>query len=102
MSDRATAAAPGGADRSKVLLAFALVYVIWGSTYLAIRYALETMPPFLMAAVRFLIAGALVYAWTRLRGAERPTRAQWRATTIAGVLLLFGGNGAVVWAEQHL
>ena len=101
MSDRAAPPA-AGADRTKVLVAFALVYVIWGSTYLAIRFALETMPPFLMAAVRFLIAGALVYAWTRLRGASRPTATEWRASTIAGVLLLFGGNGAVVWAEQHL
>src|SRR5918999_1791287 len=102
MSDRATAAAPGGADRSKVLIAFALVYVIWGSTYLAIRYALETMPPFLMAAVRFLIAGALVIAWTRWRGAPRPTAVEWRTAAIAGGLLLLGGNGAGGWAEQHL
>jgi drug/metabolite transporter (DMT)-like permease len=102
MSDRSPRAGSGGAVRSKVLVAFGLIYIIWGSTYLAIRYALETMPPFLMAAVRFLIAGVLVYGWSRLRGAARPTRAEWRAATVAGVLLLFGGNGAVVWAEQHL
>lgn len=101
MSDRSTAPA-GRADRSTVLIAFGLVYVIWGSTYLAIRYALETMPPFLMAAVRFLIAGALVIAWSRWRGAPRPSAPEWRAAAITGVLLLLGGNGAVVWAEQHL
>jgi drug/metabolite transporter (DMT)-like permease len=83
-----------------VLTAFGAVYVIWGSTYLAIRYAIETLPPFLMAGVRFLLAGAILYAWS-MRGTPRnPTREEWRAAAIIGGLLLLGGNGAVVWAEQ--
>lgn len=90
------------ASRAKLVAAFAAVYVIWGSTYLAIRFAIETIPPFFMAGARFLIAGGVLYAWVRLRGAERPTRAQWGAATIVGGLLLLGGNGAVVWAEQYV
>jgi drug/metabolite transporter (DMT)-like permease len=86
--------------RYRLLLAFAAVYLVWGSTYLAIRVAIETMPPFLMAGVRFLIAGAVLYGWARLRGAPRGTWAEWRAAVIIGVLLLVGGNGGVVWAEQ--
>ncbi len=86
--------------RLRLLIAFAAVYLIWGSTYLAIRVAIETLPPFLMAAVRFLIAGSVLYAWARLRGAPHPTRAEWRAAAIVGVLLLAGGNGGVVWSEQ--
>ena len=86
--------------RLRLLLAFAAVYLVWGSTYLAIRIAIETTPPFLMAAARFLVAGGLLYGWARLRGAPRPTGPEWRAAAIAGVLLLAGGNGGVVWAEQ--
>ncbi len=84
----------------RVALAFAAVYLVWGSTYLAIRFAIETVPPFTMAAVRFLIAGALLYVWARLRGAARPSRREWRDALVVGGLLLLGGNGAVVWAEQ--
>src|SRR2546427_11158481 len=76
------------------------IYTIWGSTYLAIRFAIETLPPFLMAAIRFLIAGGLLYGWMSLRGAPRPTRANWKAATIVGGLLLLGGNGEVTTAEQ--
>lgn len=86
--------------RLRLLIAFAAVYLIWGSTYLAIRIAIETIPPFLMAAVRFLIAGGALYGWARLRGAPHPTPTEWRAAVIVGVLLLAGGNGGVVWAEQ--
>jgi drug/metabolite transporter (DMT)-like permease len=86
--------------RMRLIAAFAAVYVIWGSTYLAILFAIETLPPFLMAGVRFLIAGALLYGWMRLRGAPRPSGVHWRSATIVGGLLLLGGNGAVVWAEQ--
>jgi drug/metabolite transporter (DMT)-like permease len=89
--------------RFKLLTAFAAIYVIWGSTYLAIRFAIETLPPFLMASARFLIAGALLYAWSRLYGrAARPTREQWRAAAVVGVLLLLGGNGLVVWAQTRV
>jgi len=84
----------------QVVAAFAAVYVVWGSTYLAIRFAIETLPPLLMASVRFLMAGSLMYAWSRARGAARPTRAQWRAAALVGGLLFVGGNGAVVVAEQ--
>ncbi|MFO0980933.1 MAG: EamA family transporter [Planctomycetota bacterium] len=90
------------ASRVQVLLAFAAVYVIWGSTYLAIRYAIETMPPFLMAGARFSIAGAGLYAFARARGAVRPELRHWRSAAIAGVLLLLGGNGAVVWSELRV
>jgi len=85
--------------RWRIALAFLSIYTIWGSTYLAIRFAIETFPPFLMAAVRFLIAGGVLYAWTRLRCAPSPTRANWKAATIVGGLLLLGGNGGVTRAE---
>ena len=87
-------------SEARLLAAFAAVYLIWGSTYLAIRFAIETLPPFLMAGVRFTIAGGLLYGWTRLRGAEAPLRVHWRSAAIVGGLLLLGGNGGVVWAEQ--
>src|ERR1700752_3008282 len=75
-------------DSVKVALAFLAIYIVWGSTYLAIRYAVETIPPFLMGGTRFLVSGALLYAWARARGAPRPTKLQWRDATIAGVLML--------------
>ncbi|HET9949922.1 MAG TPA: EamA family transporter [Longimicrobiales bacterium] len=93
-------AAPGQPATGSLVAAFAAVYVIWGSTYLAIRWAIETTPPLLMAAARFLLAGGMVYAWVRARGARRPTGAEWRAAAIAGGLMLGGGNGGVVVAEQ--
>ncbi len=99
MADRGAGA---GGTRSRVLLAFAAVYVVWGSTYLAIRFAIATIPPFLMAGTRFLIAGAILFAWGRQRGAARPSRVHWRTTAIVGALLLVGGNGGVVWAEQRV
>ncbi|HEU4631271.1 MAG TPA: EamA family transporter [Gemmatimonadaceae bacterium] len=89
-------------SRARILAAYATVYVVWGSTYLAIRYAIQTLPPFLMAAVRFLIAGLLLLGWARLRGAPWPARGQWRNVALVGAFLLFGGNGAVVWAEQRV
>lgn len=88
--------------RAQLLAAYAIVYVVWGSTYLAIHYAIETLPPFLMGAVRFLVAGALLAGWARLRGAPGPTAAQWRAAAVIGGFLLFGGNGAVIWAEARV
>ncbi|MEO8294828.1 MAG: EamA family transporter [Gemmatimonadota bacterium] len=88
--------------RWQLVLAFASVYIIWGSTYLAIRFAIATIPPLLMAGVRFLIAGIILYIWSRARGAPKPERIHWRSATIVGGLLLLGGNGAVVWAEQRV
>lgn len=90
------------ATRAGVIAALAAVYIIWGSTYLAIRFAVETLPPFLMAAVRFLVAGGVLYGWRRAKGFPRPTRSQWREATIVGGLMLLGGNGGVVWAEQWI
>jgi len=78
------------------------VYLIWGSTYLAIRIAIETLPPFLMAAIRFLIAGGILYLIRWLRGDAAATRSEWSSATIIGILLLVGGNGGVVWAEQRV
>jgi drug/metabolite transporter (DMT)-like permease len=86
--------------KGRIALAFAAVYLIWGSTYLAIRFAIETMPPYPMGGLRFLIAGALLYGVLRLRGTPRPTRVEWKATAIVGGLLLFGGNGSVILAEK--
>lgn len=90
------------ASRSEIIAAFISIYIIWGATYLAIRYAVETLPPFLMAGTRFLVSGILLYIWARSRGAAKPTRIHWRNATIAGAFLLLGGNGAVVWAEQSV
>jgi len=86
--------------QAKLVIAFATVYILWGSTFLAIRWAVASMPPFLMAGTRHLIAGAVLYPLARLRGSERPTRANWSAATLVGALLLLGGNGGVCWAEQ--
>ena len=100
MSTDSTPAAP---SRFALLTAFAIVYVIWGSTFLAILFAIQTLPPFLMASARFLTAGSLLYAWSRLvNGAAAPNWANWRATAIVGVLLLLGGNGLLVWSEQRI
>ena len=90
------------ASRGQIAAAFASIYIIWGSTYLAILYAVETIPPFIMAGTRFLVSGGLLYLWSRHRGAPKPTKIHWRNAVIAGGFLLLGGNGAVVWAEQYL
>lgn len=90
------------ASRAQIIAAFASIYLVWGSTYLAIRYAIETIPPFIMGGARFLVSGALLYIWARYRGAPGPTRLHWRNAVIAGAFLLLGGNGAVVWAEQFV
>ncbi|WP_119067414.1 EamA family transporter [Aggregatilinea lenta] len=88
--------------RWHVLAAFASVYLFWGGTYLGIRFALESLPPFLMAGARFVIAGTFLYTWMHAKGAPRPSRIHWRDTAIVGGLLLLGGNGGVTWAEQHV
>lgn len=86
----------------RIWIALVAVYLSWGSTYLAIRFAVETMPPFLMAASRFLIAGAILYFWRRSQGDHPATKQEWISAAIVGLLLLVGGNGSVVWAEQRV
>jgi drug/metabolite transporter (DMT)-like permease len=78
------------------------LYIVWGSTYLAIRFVVESMPPFLAAGFRFLIAGAVLYAFSRLRREKKPVRVEWRSAAIVGLFLIVGGNGAVMWAEQRV
>ena len=89
-------------SRARIAAAFAAIYLVWGSTYLAIRYAIETIPPFLMAGTRFLVAGSALYLWARLTGAARPSKAAWVATVVTGVSMLAVGNGAVTWSEQRI
>ncbi len=84
----------------RVVFALFALYIIWGSTYLGIRIALNSFPPFLMAGLRFLIAGSTLYTFLRVRGAPAPTRAQWAASAVVGCLLLGAGNGGVTFAEQ--
>ena len=96
------AVSPQKATRVQLVLGFACIYVVWGSTYLAIRWSIATIPPFIMGATRFLIAGIALYAWSRARGAPKPSSIEWRNSAIIGTLLLFVGNGAVSWAEQRV
>lgn len=88
--------------RMLVPLSLLALYVIWGSTYLAIRYALASYPPFLLAGMRFLIAGGLLFGVLRMRGIAAPSARQWRNAAITGVLLLGFGNGLVCFAEQRV
>lgn len=89
--------------RARLVAAFAAVYLIWGSTYLAIRFAVETLPPLLMAGARFVIAGTILLLWSRLRERDGgPSARDWLTGLVSGALLLLGGNGAVVWAEQRV
>lgn len=90
-------------SRALIILAFAAIYVLWGSTYLAIRYAIDTLPPFLMAATRFLIAGTILFAWAVISGERiRYALSQWPKALLIGGLLLLGGNGGVTWAEKYI
>ena len=82
--------------------ALSAVYLIWGSTYLAIRFTVETVPPFISAAGRFIVSGGFLYGWRRLAGDPAPSRVEWRNASIIGILLLGGGNGGVVWAAQYI
>lgn len=92
-------------NRNLILLiaAFAAVYILWGSTYLAIKYAIETLPPFLMAGSRFVFAGVVLMIWARLsKDYERPKAAHWKTSFVVGTLLLLGGNGGVVFAQHYI
>jgi drug/metabolite transporter (DMT)-like permease len=86
----------------RFVAAFAAIYLIWGSTYLAIKFAITTIPPFLMLSFRFLPAGLIMYAFLRLRGVEPPSRREWLAAAAVGTLMLAGGTGAVAWAERTI
>ncbi|MDQ6624790.1 MAG: EamA family transporter [Verrucomicrobiota bacterium] len=85
-----------------ILVAFAGVYVIWGSTYLAILFAIGSIPPLVMAGTRFLLAGAILYAVARASGAVRSSTIEWRTAAIVGACLLLGGNGGVTLSEQFV
>ncbi|TFB09962.1 drug/metabolite exporter YedA [Candidatus Marinimicrobia bacterium MT.SAG.2] len=85
---------------AKLIMAFASVYLVWGSTYLAIRFAIESIPTFLMAGSRFLISGILVYIYLRIRGRAKPTLKEWKIESFVGLLLLALANGSVVMAEH--
>ena len=86
--------------KSKIWLALFALYIVWGSTYLGMKVAIETLPPFFHASVRFLISGIILVVWQRAAGQQMPTRKQWKSTAIIGTLLLLGGNGMIAWAEQ--
>jgi drug/metabolite transporter (DMT)-like permease len=85
-----------------IILAFAALYVIWGSTYLGILFAIQSIPPLLMAGTRFLLAGIILYVVARMSGAPRSSRADWRTALIVGACLLLGGNGGVTLSEQYV
>src|SRR5216683_583968 len=87
-------------SRLMIILSLLALYLLWGGTYLGMRFALQGFPPFIMAAVRQLSAGVILYLFLRARGNPRPTRAQWLAAALVGGLLLVGGNGIVSFAEQ--
>ena len=88
--------------KTKIWIALVALYVVWGSTYLAIRFTVETIPPFLSAGMRFLVSGTILMIWRRIAGDAMPTKRQWRSTAIVGILLLLGGNGLVSFAEQYM
>ena len=88
--------------KSKIWLALLALYIVWGSTYLGIKVAIETIPPFFHASIRFLISGMILVIWQRSAGHAMPTRKQWVSAAIIGTLLLLGGNGLVSWAEQFI
>ena len=98
---RRTPVQPAGASRAQLVLAFAIVYVVWGSTYLAMHVAVERMPPFLMGAARFLVAGVLLGGWVAWRERPRwPTARMWGWALVTGALLFVGGNGGIAWATR--
>jgi drug/metabolite transporter (DMT)-like permease len=84
-----------------LVAAFATIYLVWGTSYLGIHFAIQTIPPFLMTSSRFLLGGVILFAWARWRGVPMPTRANWKAALISGFILFLLNNGALVWAEGH-
>ncbi|MFZ5856204.1 MAG: EamA family transporter [Chloroflexota bacterium] len=88
--------------KTKIWIALLALYIVWGSTYLAIRFAVESIPPFFHAGIRFLVSGLILVIWQRAAGVSLPTRKQWISLAVIGNLLLLGGNGLVAWAEQTI
>jgi drug/metabolite transporter (DMT)-like permease len=86
----------------KILLAFAIIYFVWGSTFLAVRVGVREVPPFLLASIRFLIAGLVLYGWTRANGTPSPTRREWRAAAFLALLIFVFDYGLLFWAEQRV
>ena len=86
----------------KILLAFAVIYLVWGSTYLAIRVGVREMPPFLMAGLRFTVAGLALYGWMRLTGVPSPSWREWRGATVLGALMFLTDYACLFWAEQRV
>ncbi len=88
--------------RSQILLAFAIIYLVWGSTFLAIRVGVREVPPFLLAGIRFFAAGILIYVWMRAKGTPSPTRREWIAASFLAVLIFVGDYGLLFWAEKRV
>src|SRR3954451_15049935 len=88
--------------RTSILLAFASIYIIWGSTYVALRFGIATIPPFLLSGIRFFIAGSLLFAYCLLTKKPLPNRHSIINNSICGVLMLGGGTVSVAWAEQYV
>src|SRR5207253_3149467 len=86
----------------KIFLAFAIIYLVWGSTYLAIRVGVHEMPPFLMAGLRFTAAGLVLYAWMRISGVGSPSWREWKAATVLGTLMFLIDYACLFWAEQRV
>ncbi len=89
-------------SRWKILLAFAIIYLVWGSTFLAIRIGVREVPPFLLAGMRFFIAGIVLYAWMRIKGTPSPTRPQWGAISFLALLIFVFDYGLIFWAEKRV
>lgn len=86
----------------KVLLAFSIIYFVWGSTFLAIRVGVREVPPFLLAGIRFVVAGGVLYGWMRLKGTPSPTGREWRSATLLAVMIFVFDYGVLFWAEQRV
>ena len=102
MLDSRNGSSTAAPSTAALLLAYAIVYVVWGSTYLAIRFAIETIPPLVMTGARFLMAGGLLFVVLALRGEALPTRREWAGGAVVGALMLGAGVGGVSWAEQRI
>ena len=86
----------------KILLAFAIIYFVWGSTFLAIRVGVHEVPPFLLAGIRFFVSGIVLYGWMRFKGAPPPSRTEWASATLLGALIFLVDYGCLFWAEQRV